>query len=124
MIQQQEIQLGMEEKFQNMHNNCNSRPIDLMPVGIEGYDVISYDWKQIDLIIILFYVVQHNIINVQFEKENELEFQIKNKNGDWDNLLDKIILFDDGFNYCILSRHCRLHMLLHLQTYLILMTKI
>ena len=118
-IIQQQIKLGMEQKFQNIQNiqnnydydnlqgidrNYISKSIDSILIGIEGNDAIIYDLHQIDLIIILFYVFEYDITNNRFEKENELEFKFKNKNAHCGNLFDEIICFDNKFYRSVLSQ--------------------
>ena len=90
MKQQEEIQLIMQEKFQNLtngyiYNNVNSTHSSLdvifaMSTGNEGFGVISFDLQEIHLIVVLF--CTFDIIHSGLKKKSKLEFEFQNENAD------------------------------------------
>ena len=88
-ILQQEIQLTMAEKFQNIQNNydydtsfneihCNSKSTDSLIVQIKEY-LMSYNKQQTDLLVILFYFMylqmKLSILNLKKEINGNLQMK-------------------------------------------------
>ena len=93
-IIQQQIKLGMEQKFQNIQNiqnnydydnlqgidrNYISKSIDSILIGIEGNDAIIYDLHQIDLIIILFMYLNMILQIIDLKKRMNWNLNLKIK---------------------------------------------
>ena len=79
MMQQEEIQLKTEAHFQNFQSNNNHDNIDTIDYNVNTID----SRKQINSIIILFYVFRYDIVNDGVEKENEVAFKKKKKSRLW-----------------------------------------